>query len=78
MSAIDVQARPKLHEDRRWKPFGEDVSVLRSGGNMQYFDVTKDHDMFGPLMLHRVAGHVDGTDVVTVHNCDAAKRGVQL
>ena len=35
-------------------------------------------DVLGALMLHRVGGHVDGTDVVTVHQCGAPKRGMQL
>jgi len=35
-------------------------------------------DVLGALMLHRVGGHVDDTDVVAVHQCGAPKRGMQL
>jgi hypothetical protein len=40
--------------------------------------VKVDLDVFGALMLNWIGGHVDGIDVVTVHQCGAAKRGVQL
>ena len=35
-------------------------------------------NMLGSLMLNRVGGHVDGTDVVTIHQRSSAKRGVEL
>jgi len=34
--------------------------------------------MLGSLMLNRVGGYVDGADVVTIHQCSSAKRGVKL
>ena len=30
------------------------------------------------LMLNRVGGYVDGTDVVTIYQCGTTKRGVKL
>jgi len=55
---------------------------------MQYFDMAKGDalpdevevnlNVLGSLMLHRVAGHVDSTDVITVHNRGAAEGSVQL
>ena len=41
-------------------------------------EVKVDLDVFGALMLNWIGGHVDDTDVVIVHQCGAAKRGVQL
>ena len=35
-------------------------------------------NVLGVLMLHRVGGHVDDTDVITVDQCGAPKRGMQL
>jgi hypothetical protein len=37
-----------------------------------------DLNVLGALMLHRIGGHVDGTNVVAVHQCGAPKRGMQL
>jgi hypothetical protein len=39
-------------------------------------EVEVDLNMFGELMLNWVGGHVDGTDIVTEHQCGAVKRGV--
>ena len=32
-------------------------------------EVKIDLNVLGALMLNRVGGHVDGTDVVTIHQC---------
>ena len=32
-------------------------------------------NMFGALMLNRIGGHVDGADVVTIHQCGLAEGG---
>jgi hypothetical protein len=40
--------------------------------------VEVDLNVFGALMLNWVGGHIDGTDVVTKHQCGTAKRGVQF
>ena len=37
-----------------------------------------DFDMFGALMLYRVGGEVNGTDVVTVDNGGARERVMKL
>jgi len=41
-------------------------------------EVKIDLNVFNALMLNWVGGHVDGTDVVTEHQCGAPERGVQL
>ena len=41
-------------------------------------EVKIDLNVLGVLMLNRVGGHVDGTDVVTIHQCGTSKRGMQL
>ena len=35
-------------------------------------------NMLGTLMLYRVGGHVDGTDIVAIYQCGTPERGVQL
>ena len=35
-------------------------------------------NVLGSLMLYRVGGHVDGTDVVAIHQCGAPERAMQL
>ena len=35
-------------------------------------------NMLGSLMLNRIGGHVDGADVVTIHQRSSAKRGMKL
>ena len=37
-------------------------------------EVKVDLNVFSALMLNRVGGHVDGTDVVTKHHCGTPKR----
>ena len=49
-----------------------------TNGNPLPDEVEINLNMLGSLMLNRVGGHVDNTDVVTVHQCSAAKRGVEL
>ena len=41
-------------------------------------EVKIDLNVLGSLMLNRVGGHVDSTNVVTIHQCGAPKRGMQL
>ena len=41
-------------------------------------EVEMNLDMLGSLMLNRVGGYVDSADVVTIHQCSSAKRGVKL
>ena len=35
-------------------------------------------DVLSALMLNWIGGHVDGTDVVAIHQCSTPKGGVQL
>jgi hypothetical protein len=69
----DVETRPKL-----WggQPLGEDVSELRSRHDVEDTNVSDDNvlankvkinlNMLGALVLNRVGGEVDSTDVVAV------------
>ena len=41
-------------------------------------EVKIDLNVLGALMLNRVGGHVDGTDVVAIHQCGMPERGMQL
>ena len=41
-------------------------------------EVEMNLDMLGSLMLNRIGGHVDGADVVTIHQRSSAKRGMKL
>jgi hypothetical protein len=41
-------------------------------------EVKIDLNVLGSLMLNRVGGHVDNTNVVTIHQCGAPERGMQL
>jgi hypothetical protein len=55
---------------------------------MKNTDITERHaltnivkinlQMFGALVLNRVRGHVDSTDVVTVNQGGAAQRGMKF
>ena len=47
-------------------------------GNLLPNEVKVGLNVLGALMLHRVGGHVDGTNVIIVHQCGAPKRGMQL
>ena len=35
-------------------------------------------NVLGSLMLYRVGGHVDSTNVVAIHQCGASERCMQL
>ena len=49
-----------------------------TNGNSLPDEVKIDLNVLGSLMLNWVEGHVDGTDVVAVHQCGAAERSMQL
>ena len=86
IGAADVQTGSKLCEERRWQSFGEDVGILRGGWNMKNSNSTKSNmflnkmeinlDVFSPLMLDWVGGHVDGADVVTGDQCSTLQGGL--
>ena len=73
----DVETGPKLHEDRSWQPFGENVGELRRHRDVKDADSSKGHsfsnevkiinlNVLGTLMLNGVGRHVHGADVVTI------------
>jgi len=49
-----------------------------TNGNPLPNEVEINLNMLGSLMLNRVGGHVDGADVVTIHQRSSAKRGMKL
>jgi hypothetical protein len=49
-----------------------------TGSNPFSDEVKINLDVLGVLMLDRVGGHVDSTDVVTIHQCGATERGVEF
>jgi len=49
-----------------------------TNGNPLPDEVEVNLNMLGALMLNRIGGHVDDADVVTIHQCCLAYRGVQL
>ena len=49
-----------------------------TNGNPLPDEVEINLNMFGALMLDWIGGHVDGTDVITIHQCGLAEGGVQL
>ena len=49
-----------------------------TNGNPLPDEVEVNLNMLGALMLNRIGGHVDCTDVVAIYQCSAAKRGVKL
>ena len=76
MGFIDVETRPKVEEDLRQQALGEDVRELRARGDVEdaYLPQgdTLTHDLkinlneLRALVLHWVARHVHGADVVAV------------
>jgi hypothetical protein len=78
-----VEVGPKLREGRGGKTLGEDVSELGGGRYMKNPNITNSHSvsnemqvnlhMLRPLMLNRVGGEVQGTDVVAVDECALGK-----
>jgi len=87
-SIANGQAGPKLLEQGSRKTFGEDVGVLRCRRDMENSNVTKgnllsnkmeiDLNMLRPLMLHRIAGEIDSTNVVTVDQSSTVRRTLEL
>ena len=76
VEAADVQTGPKLSEHRCWETFGEDISKLGRRWYVKHANVTNNNpfphkveinlDMLCALMLNRIGGEVDCTDIVTV------------
>jgi hypothetical protein len=69
-------------------PFGEDISILWGCRNKKNTNFTEGHalankvkinlNMFGALMLDRVGGHVDSTDVITINQGCAAQGDMEF
>ena len=76
MGLANVEAGTKVGEDARRQPFREDVRELGACGRMKDPDLAQcnalpykveiDLNVLRTLVLHWVAGHVDGADVVAV------------
>ena len=49
-----------------------------TNGNPLPDEVEVNLNMLGALMLNWIGGHVDGADVITIHQRRAAKRSVKL
>ena len=52
--------------------------LLIIDGNLLSNKVKINLNVLCALMLNRVGGYVDGTDVVTIYQCGTTKRGVKL
>ena len=65
---MDVEAGSELVEHRRWQAFCEQISKLGARGDVKDPEITEGDaitnkmkvylDVFGPLMLNRIAGKV--------------------
>jgi hypothetical protein len=70
------------------KTLGYDIGELMRGRHVQdanfadgYFlpdEMNVDLDVLRPSVLYLIGGHVDGTDVVTVHYCGRSKRNMEF
>ena len=56
------------------KVFQIDNSILDELANEMHVDL----NMFGPLMIHRISGNVDGTLIITPKNSRMILRNVEL
>ena len=84
----NIQAGPKLHEDHRSQPFGEDVGKLWGSRNMENTDSSSSNtlpnkvkvnlNMFGAFMLDKVWRHVDSADVITIDQSALLRWSMQL
>jgi hypothetical protein len=84
LAMADVETGPKIGEDRGRQAFSENVSKLRCRRNMKNTDIPNSDlvankvkinlNMLGTLVLHRVRGHVDGTNIVTIDQAAASQR----
>jgi hypothetical protein len=87
-SIANCETGPKLLEHGSRKPLGEDVGVPRCRRNMKNSNMTKsnllsnkmeiDLNVLRPLMLHRITGEVDSTDVITIDQSSTARRALKF
>jgi hypothetical protein len=77
VDGADIKTGSKLGEDKSGQPLGEDVCKLRRRWDMKNTNITNDNvlvdeveinlDMLRALMLNRVSGQVNNTDIVTIN-----------
>jgi hypothetical protein len=77
VDGANVKTGAKLEEDRSGQPLREDVRKLRRRWDMKNTNITNGNalvdeveinlDMLRALMLNRVSGQVDNTDIVTIN-----------
>ena len=87
-SWTDVQTGSKVKEQCGRKSFGEDISILRrrrdtKNSNLTHSDFISHKVniylyMFCVLMLNRIGGQINGTDVITIHKCSRRRWVVKL
>ena len=83
-STANVHTGSKLLKHRGGEALDEDVGVLGCRRNMKYPNVADGDplpnkmetnlNMLRPLMLNRVAGEINNTNVVTLDQCGTARR----
>ena len=88
MGFADVETGTKIVKETSREPLGEDVRKLRACGHVENSELAKsdtftdevqvDLNMLRPLMLHGVARHVDGADVVAVDHGSSRGRLMKL
>jgi hypothetical protein len=86
LATTDVETGPKVGEERGWQAFSENVSELRCRRNMKDTNIPNSDlvanevkinlNMLGTLVLNRVRGHVDGTNIVTIDRAAASQTGM--
>lgn len=75
---VDVQITAEIQEYCGQKTLRENISKLESGGNVQNTHITEgdaltdevqiNFNMFRTLMLNRVCGEINRTDIITIDN----------
>jgi len=75
---VDVQITAEIQEYCGRKTLRENISKLESGGNVQNTHITEgdaltdevqiNFNMFRTLMLNRVCGEINRTDIITIDN----------
>ena len=85
---VDVQIAAELQEHCGRETLCEDVSKLESGGDVQDTHITEGDalsdeveinlDMLRTLMLNRVRGEINHTDIVTIDNSRTPERRMEF
>jgi len=87
-STTNVKTGSKLLKYRRWETLGEDVGVLGCCGDTQNLNLTQGATlpnkmdinliMLRALMLDRIRGKVDNTDIVAINQSGTAEMVAEL